>query len=124
MTSQGDVRADRGAGTILVLAFGLLLIAAGLAGAATVGARVGRHEARTAADFGALAGAVRVINGAPVACAEAERLVTANGGVLTSCEVRALEIVISVEVTVTPMPGLTRRARAAARAGPLSAAAG
>ena len=124
MTDEADGRRDRGAGTILVLAFGLLLIAAGLAGAATIGAGVGRHEARTAADLGALAGAVRVIHGAPVACAEAERLVMANNGVLTSCQVRGLEIVISVEVTVTPMPGLSRRAHAAARAGPLSAAAG
>ena len=125
MTIQdGTSTNDRGAGTILMLAIGLLLIAAGLVGAATVSARVGRHEARTAADLGALAGAVRVIEGKPVACAEAERFVTANNGVLTSCEVGALEIVIHVEVTITPMPGITRRAQAAARAGPVSAAAG
>lgn len=116
--------AERGAGTILVLAFGLLLIAAGLVGAGAGSARVGRHQARTAADLGALAGAVRVIEGHPVACAEAGRLVAANDGVLISCEVQGLDIVIHVEVTVHPMPGITRQARAGARAGPVTAAGG
>ena len=110
---------DRGAGTIFVLAMGLLLVTAGVAGAAVGAARVGRHEARTAADLGALAGAVRVIDGPPAACARAAWLVTANDAVLTSCDVYDLEIVIYVEVVVTPLPGLIRRARAGARAGPV-----
>ena len=110
---------DRGAGTILVLALGLLLIAAGVAGAAVGSVRVGRHEARTAADLGALAGAVRVIEGPPAACARAAQLVAANDAALTSCDVSGPEIVIYVEVVVTPLPGLTRRARAGARAGPV-----
>lgn len=110
---------DRGAGTIFVLAVGLLLIAAGVAGAAVGAGRVGRHEARTAADLGALAGAVRVIDGSPAACARAAWVVAANDAVLTSCDLHGLEIVIYVEVVVTPLPGLTRRARAGARAGPV-----
>jgi secretion/DNA translocation related TadE-like protein len=110
---------DRGAGTILVLAVGLLLIAAGVAGSAVGAGRVGRHQARTAADLGALAGAVRVIDGRPAACAQASRLVAANDAALTFCDVDGLEIVIYVEVVVTPLPGLTRRAREGARAGPV-----
>ena len=110
---------DRGAGTIFVLALGLLLVAAGVAGSAVGAARVGRHEARTAADLGALAGAVRVVDGPPAACARAALLVAANDAVLTSCDVHYLEIVIYVEVVVTPLPGLTRHARAGARAGPV-----
>ena len=110
---------DRGAGTIFVLALGLLLVAAGVAGAAVGAARVGRHEARTAADLGALAGAVRVIDGPSAACARAARLVAANDAVLTSCDVQEMEIVVYVEVVVTPLPGLTRRATAGARAGPV-----
>jgi secretion/DNA translocation related TadE-like protein len=110
---------DRGAGTIFVLALGLLLIAAGVAGAAMGGARVGRHEARTAADLGALAGAVRVADGSATACERAGSLVAANDATLTSCEVHGMEIVIYVEVVVTPLPGLTRRAGAGARAGPV-----
>ena len=115
---------DRGAGTIFVLALGLLLIAAGMAGTAVGAARVGRHEARTAADLGALAGAVRVIDGPTLACARAARLVAANDAVLTSCDVADLESVIYVEVVVTPLPGLTRRARAGARAGPVYSVGG
>jgi secretion/DNA translocation related TadE-like protein len=98
----------------LVLAVGLVLVAAGVAGAAVGAARVGRHEARTAADLGALAGAQRAVEGQPVACAAAARFVTANGAVMTSCDVQGREVVIQVEV-----PTMGRRARAAARAGPM-----
>jgi secretion/DNA translocation related TadE-like protein len=118
------LESDRGAGTIFVLALGLLLIAAGVAGAAVGSVRVGRHEARTAADLGALAGAVRVIDGPPAACARAARLVAANDAILTSCVVYELEIVIYVEVEVTPLPGFTRRAQAGARAGPVYSVGG
>jgi secretion/DNA translocation related TadE-like protein len=105
---------DRGSATIFVLAFGLFLVAAGMAGAAVGVARVGRHEARTAADLGALAGARRAIEGPGVACAEAGRFVTANDAVMTACELRGLDLVIRVEVTTA-----AGRARAAARAGPV-----
>ena len=108
---------ERGSASILVLAIGLLLVAAGAAGAAVGAARVARHQARTAADLGALAGAIHVIEGRAVACAAAERLVIANGAAIVSCEVRDLDLVVRVEVDV---PGLPGPARAAARAGPVS----
>ncbi|MFI7539696.1 Rv3654c family TadE-like protein [Actinoplanes sp. NPDC049599] len=109
---------------MFVLAIGLVLVAAGVAGAAVGAARVGRHQARTAADLGALAGAARAVEGAAVACERAARLVYANHARLTSCRVDGLEIVVEVQVTVTPLPGLTRYASAAARAGPVSVPAG
>jgi secretion/DNA translocation related TadE-like protein len=115
---------DRGAASIFVLAVGLVLVAAGLAGAAVGAARVGRHQARTAADLGALAGAARAIEGSAAACARAAQLVSVNGARLASCRVDGLEIVVVAEVVVTPLPGLTRHATAAARAGPLSAPVG
>jgi secretion/DNA translocation related TadE-like protein len=115
---------DRGAASIFVLAVGLVLVAAGLGGAAVGAARVGRHEARTAADLGALAGASRAIEGSAAACARAAQLVAANGARMTACRVEGLEIVVSAEVLVTPVPGLTRHATAAARAGPVTAPAG
>jgi secretion/DNA translocation related TadE-like protein len=102
-----------------VLAIGLTLVGAGVAGAAIGAARVGRHEARVAADLGALAGAVRVIEGESVACARAAEVVTANRGRVASCHAEGLDLVIVAEVTVTPLPGLVRHASAAARAGPL-----
>jgi secretion/DNA translocation related TadE-like protein len=110
---------DRGAATIFVLAVGLVLVAAGIAGAAVGSARIGRHRAQAAADLGALAGAAQAIEGADAACGQAARFVAANSGRVTSCEVNGLEIVIRTNVTITPLPGLTRHAEAAARAGPV-----
>jgi secretion/DNA translocation related TadE-like protein len=111
---------DRGAATILVLAFGLFLTVAGVAAAGVGTARVGRHEARTAADLGALAGAAKAIYGPEVACARAGQLVAANHGRLSSCRVEGLDVVVRAEVAV---PGLGRRAMATARAGPIYAMA-
>lgn len=111
---------DRGAASIFVLALGLVLVAAGLAGAAVGAARVGRHQARTAADLGALAGAARAVEGVEAACERAGRLAFANGARMVSCRLDGLELVVEVRVTVTPLPGLTRYASAAARAGPVS----
>lgn len=102
----------------------MVLVAAGIGGAAVGAARVGRHAARTAADLGALAGAVRAIEGRDAACARAARLVAANGGRITSCRLDGLDLIVEVEVTVTPLPGLARSATAAARAGPITAPVG
>jgi secretion/DNA translocation related TadE-like protein len=114
-------REDRGAATIFVLAVGLVLVAAGIAGAAVGSARIGRHRAQAAADLGALAGAAQAIEGTEAACGRAARFVAANSGRVTSCEVHGLEIVVRTEVTITPLPGLTRHVEAAARAGPVYA---
>jgi secretion/DNA translocation related TadE-like protein len=111
---------DRGAASLLVLAIGLTLVGAGVAGAAIGAARVGRHQARVAADLGALAGAARVIEGESVACSRAAEFVTANKARLASCHTEGLDLIVVAEVTVTPLPGLVRHASAAARAGPLS----
>jgi len=110
---------DRGAASVFLLAIGLVFVAAGIAGAAVGAARVGRHEARIAADFGALAGARHAIEGEAEACDLAARLVAANGARITSCEVDGLEIIVRVDVTVMPLPALVRHATAAARAGPV-----
>ena len=117
-------REDRGAASILVLAVGLLMVAAGLGGAAIGSARVARHAARNAADLGALAGATQAIYGAEVACARAAHFVIANGGRMTACVVTGLEIVVRADVAVQPMTGLVRHATATARAGPVQAPAG
>lgn len=110
---------ERGSASLWLLAVGLTLVTAGLAGAAVGAARVARHQARVAADFGALAGAARTLEGPAVACARAAELVTANGARLVGCTLDGLDLQLSVELTVTPLPGLTRTAHATARAGPL-----
>jgi secretion/DNA translocation related TadE-like protein len=115
---------DRGAASIFLLAVGLVLVAAGIAGAAVGAARVGRHQARTAADLGALAGAVHTVEGRDAACARATRFVAANGGRIRSCRLDGLDLILEAEVAVTPLPGLSRYATATARAGPVTAAVG
>ena len=107
----------------LVLAIGLVFVAAGVAGAAVGAARVARHRAQIAADLGALAGAARAIEGSEAACAQAARIAAANQGRVRSCVLQGLEIVVRADVTVEPLPGLARQASAAARAGPVTVAA-
>ncbi|MEV6349818.1 Rv3654c family TadE-like protein [Actinoplanes sp. NPDC051851] len=114
-------RRDRGSASIFVLAVGLFVLTAALAGAAVGSARVARHVARNAADLGALAGAARAIEGTGVACAEAGRYVAANRARMTSCEVTGLEVVVRTEVSMTSLPGT---ATAAARAGPVAYSGG
>jgi secretion/DNA translocation related TadE-like protein len=110
---------DRGSASLWLLALGLVLVAAGIAGAAIGAARVARHEARVAADLGALAGAARTLDGPVAACGRASAFVSANGGRLTTCRVDGLDLQITVEVSVVPLRGLTRIAEATARAGPV-----
>lgn len=108
---------DRGGATVCLLAVGLVFVLVGAFGAAVGAARCARHEARNAADFGALAGAVQVLDGA-AACARAADLVSANGGRMTGCRVDGLDLIVTARVRVAPLPGMTRDATATSRAGP------
>jgi secretion/DNA translocation related TadE-like protein len=110
---------DRGSASVWVLAVGLVMVAAGAAGSAVATAHLARQQARVAADFGALAGAARVLDGPAAACVRAEELARANGGRMAACHVDGLDLQVIVEVDVTPLPGLSRTARATARAGPV-----
>lgn len=112
---------DRGSASIWVLAVGLVLLAAGLAGATVGAAHVAQHRAQTAADLGALAGAARAFQGRPTACARAAQLVAANGARLTGCTLDGLDLTVTVEVAPAPATGVGRPATATARAGPVRA---
>jgi secretion/DNA translocation related TadE-like protein len=115
-------RADRGAATVWVLAVGVAFVLLGLACAAVGVAAVGRHQAQTAADLGALAGAARVLEGPAAACARAGEIAAANGGRVTACVVHGFDVVVRVEVAVRlPPRGTVRLAMARARAGPVTA---
>ncbi|MFI7577428.1 Rv3654c family TadE-like protein [Micromonospora sp. NPDC049497] len=113
--------ADRGGATVLVLAFGLVLVLFGGFGGAVAAARLARQQAAVAADLGALAGAGRALEGPAVACGTAGEVVSANGARLVSCRLDGLDLVLTVDVTVAPLPGLSRAAEASARAGPIRA---
>ncbi|WP_328340803.1 Rv3654c family TadE-like protein [Micromonospora sp. NBC_00421] len=110
---------DRGGATVLLLAIGMVFVLVGGFGAAIGAARLARHQARVGADFGALAGAGQVWRGAEPACATADEFVRANAARLVACQVDGFDVVVTVEVAVTPLPGLRRFATATARAGPV-----
>jgi secretion/DNA translocation related TadE-like protein len=112
---------DRGAATVWLLAAGLVLVAMGVAAAAAGTATVARHRAQAAADLGALAGAMRAVEGSESACARAAEIVTANGGQLAACALDGFELTIAVDLAVSPVRGIARTAHASARAGPIRA---
>ena len=114
-----SARADRGSASVCSLAVGLVLLGAGLAGAMVGAAHVARHQAQSAADLGALAGAGRAWAGPAAACDRAAEIVTANQARLSGCWVDGLDVTVTVEVT--PAAGLQGVATAWARAGPLRA---
>ncbi|MEU8114933.1 Rv3654c family TadE-like protein [Micromonospora sp. NPDC048986] len=110
---------QRGGATVLLLAMGLVLVVFGTFGAAIVAAGMASQRAAVAADLGALAGAVRALDGDAVACASASDLAGRNDGRLVGCHLDGLDVLVTVEVAFTPLPGLTRVAVASARAGPV-----
>ncbi|MET7467245.1 Rv3654c family TadE-like protein [Micromonospora sp. NPDC005211] len=116
-SADGRSSADRGGATVCLLAVGLVFVLVGVFGAALGAARCARHQARNAADFGALAGAAQVLDGT-AACRRAADLVSANGGRMTGCRVDGLDLIVTARVRVAPLPGLTRDATATSRAGP------
>jgi secretion/DNA translocation related TadE-like protein len=107
---------DRGSASLWVLGIGLAVVLLGL-GLTSVGtASFGRQRAQVAADLGALAGARYTLAGAGVSCDRASEVVAANGAALNGCTVEGVEIVVEATVEVAPFG----RARAAARAGPVT----
>jgi secretion/DNA translocation related TadE-like protein len=113
---------DRGSASLWVLGVGLtvLLFAGAVAAAGSV--LVAKHRAQTAADLGALAGAVRAAEGPDVACARARQIIEGNGASLVECRVDGLDVVIGVDVEPAGVGRAIGPARARARAGPARAA--
>jgi secretion/DNA translocation related TadE-like protein len=110
---------DRGSATLWLLVAGLVLVVFSLGGAAIGAARVARHQARVAADLGALAGAAHALEGTDSACARASVIAAANSARITRCTLDGFDLQITAEVPVEPLPGLHRKARATSRAGPV-----
>ncbi|MEU7588775.1 Rv3654c family TadE-like protein [Micromonospora sp. NPDC049230] len=111
--------AQRGGATVLLLATGLVFVLVGTFGAAVAAAQIAGQRAAVAADLGALAGAARPLDGEATACASAADIVGRNAGRTASCRLDGLDVLVTVQVTFTPLPGLTRIATSTARAGPV-----
>ena len=88
----------------------------------SAGIRLARaqHQAASAADLAALAGAVAAAASGD-ACEAAQRVATANGGRLTSCRVNDRVVDVLVEVASPSLWGRTWKLRVPARAGPADA---
>jgi secretion/DNA translocation related TadE-like protein len=106
--------------TVLACICAMALIGVSVLALRLGAATVARGRAETAADLGALAGAVAVLNGERAACDAASTVVAANGGTIESCLLRGadVQVVVSMEVAIGPV---TRQAEARARAGPVAA---
>ena len=108
---------ERGATTVLVVAFlGLLLLVGAALG--VVGAMVRAHRAaQSAADLAALAGAVALARGEDP-CSAAASVAGANGATVIDCRPDGSDVRVSVEVEGPRWLGQTADLAAEARAGP------
>lgn len=107
------LRRDRGSATIWVLGTGLAVVLVGAALALVAAGVLARHRAENAADFGALAAAVRLFDGADP-CAAASAIVHANGARLVACRIEGTDVVVTAEVDTTlgTAKGVARAGRA------------
>ncbi len=119
-TSRSTTRsrgAQRGSASVLALGVSLALLSLLIGALALGSAVIASQRARAAADASALAGAARLLQGAPqeTSCAAAARVADANGAGLTGCRTTPADVTVTVEVPAS-VRGLGT-ARAVARAG-------
>ncbi|HLQ80886.1 MAG TPA: Rv3654c family TadE-like protein [Brachybacterium sp.] len=100
-TGAASVLAWTGAATAVI--GGLSLLGTGL---------IAQSRAATAADLASLAGAdaLAAAHGRP--CDVAGEVAVRNGAELLSCEKRAWDVLVTVRVDASPLPGATARSRA------------
>lgn len=97
---RGGGGGERGSASIVVLAVGLAIMMVGLT-AMTLGSVIhARHRAQVGADAAALAGAMRIAEGAPTACDRAAELAAANNTVLADCAVNGGEVAVRAQVSL------------------------
>lgn len=127
MTGAGHWRVatqDRGSGTVLTVAIMMVLVLMAAVGVWISGWLGCMHQARNAADLGAVAGAQAHQLGGD-GCAVARATAELNGGQLSECEVTtgAGEFIVDVQVEVELRPqvrGGPTRVTEQARAGVVS----
>ncbi|MDQ3627953.1 MAG: hypothetical protein M3419_03915 [Actinomycetota bacterium] len=110
-------RDERGVATVVAVGLLGVVLVVTVVGVAIVTLVGARHRAETAADLGALAGAVAVRDGSD-GCAAAARVTAANDAVLASCVVADRTVEVTAIVTTGQLLGRTWELTGAARAGP------
>jgi len=110
---------DHGSASIWTLSAATLVLAIGMTATLAGVATIARHQAQTAADFGALAGASMAELQPQGACAAAEHIVEANHAVMRGCSVDGFDVTVTAVVDVAGAPAGVGPAVAVARAGPV-----
>ncbi len=113
---------DRGVATVWAVAAIAVLVSLAVLGLHLGAAIVVRHQAESAADLAALAGAATVVAGERYACAQARRVTDRMRVQLVSCRARGWDVL--VEVAARPAGWLAQLGAATgrARAGPAAPA--
>ncbi len=109
--------AERGAATVLTIAFAGLLLLIGAALGVVQAMVVAHRTAQSAADLAALAGAEAELRG-EAGCAVAAAVAEANGATLTGCEVGVDDLWVEVLVPGPHWLGQSADLAASSRAGP------
>lgn len=112
-------RADAGFATVFTVVTMLALLVTVAVALQLGAAALARHRAEVAADLGALAGALTILDGPARACVRAGEVVASNGADITSCRAEGADLLVTVSVPVRLGP-LVAAATARARAGPTS----
>lgn len=111
--------ADRGSGTLLMLALIGLIWSVAVMAMQVGGVRAARHRAYAAADLAALAASAHALDGARSACRSASAIARSAGARLRRCALdgRVSDVVVTSDArNLLPLGHLTATARA--RAGP------
>ena len=113
-----DLDGDSGVATIWAAGAVTVLVAMLVFGLHLAAATSGQHRAEAAADLAALAAASHAVDGEPVACAYAARVVRGMTARLISCRVQGWDALVETAVTLALAPAGTGESRGRARAGP------
>lgn len=118
MSGRGDW-SDRGSASVWLVSVLGVLLAIVVAAVHLGGVVVARHQAESAADLAALAGAGRVVAGERAACERAAEIIERMRVHLGSCRVHGWDVLVEVSARPPGPMGRFGVAKARARAGPV-----
>ncbi|MGH4010490.1 MAG: Rv3654c family TadE-like protein [Pseudonocardiaceae bacterium] len=111
---------DRGVATVWAAGAIAVLMSVAVVGLHLGQAIIVRHQAESAADLAALAGAGMVVAGEQYACTQARRVSDRMGVQLVSCQTRGWDVLVEVAVRPAGWLGRLGAATGRARAGPVA----
>jgi secretion/DNA translocation related TadE-like protein len=111
---------DRGAATVGAVGAIAVLLSVVLFSLHLGGVMVARHQAESAADLAALAGAGAAVAGEQAACADALRVADRMRVRVLSCRARGWDVLVEVAARPAGRAGIFGEAKGRARAGPLA----